>query len=240
MSKLKIGIVEDESIIADSICTTLMQLGYIVTEPVGSYTEALAMIEREAPDLLLLDIQLSGAKDGIDLAWKIKETYKIPFIFLTANSDPATVERAKMVCPPAYLVKPFSKDDLYAAIEICIYNSEKQNLTVEDAKYILRDTLFIKESNCFHKVLFRDVLYLESDHVYVKIHTSVRAFLVRASMQDYIQRFDPALFHRVHRSYVINVGQVDSIKELQVLIKGHEVPISRVFREKLLSKLKLG
>src|SRR5436190_6769504 len=126
MDKIKIGIVEDEAIIADSLSHTLQQLKYDVAEPVASYSQALEMIESEKPDLLLIDIHLSGSKDGIDLAWKIKEDYDLPFIFLTANADAATVERAKNTEPPAYLVKPFNKDDLYTSIEICFHNYNKR------------------------------------------------------------------------------------------------------------------
>ena len=86
MSKIKIGVVEDELIIADSICSTLRQLGYDTTEPATSYTEALSMIENEKPDLMLLDINLAGSKDGIQLAAEIKARYDLPFIFLTANT----------------------------------------------------------------------------------------------------------------------------------------------------------
>ena len=109
MSKIKIGIVEDEMLIALGISEALKELGYDVTEVANSYTEALEMIVNEKPDILLLDIQLSGHKDGIDLAWKIKNDFQIPFIFLTANADLATVERAKNVSPQAYLIKPFRK-----------------------------------------------------------------------------------------------------------------------------------
>lgn len=244
MNKVKIGVVEDEFIIAETICQTLLGLGYDVPEPAAGYTEALAMIERERPDLLLLDIQLSGSKDGIDLAWKIKEEYDIPFIFLTANADPVTVDRAKKVSPPAYLVKPFNKDDLYASIEICIYNSrrERQSGTQKNnLNYVLKDALFVKENSCFTKILFRDILYLESDHVYIRIHTELnKVYLIRANIQDYELLFDAHLFYRIHRSYVVNLERVDSIKDRHVLVKGMEIPISRTFRGELLSRLRLA
>src|SRR4051812_34763493 len=103
MTKIKVGIVEDEMVIAEGIIVALTQLGYDTTEPAASFTEAMELIENERPDILLLDIQLSGKKDGIDLAWKIKEDYNIPFIFLSANADSATVVRAKKLTPPASL-----------------------------------------------------------------------------------------------------------------------------------------
>src|SRR3569623_1271027 len=122
MSVLKIGIVEDELVIARTILNTLNEFGYSHCGPAINYTEALEMLEQERPDLLLLDIQLSGKKDGIDVAEKLNELYQIPFIFLTANSDGETIDRAKKVKPHAYIVKPFTKEELYAAIEIAFSN----------------------------------------------------------------------------------------------------------------------
>ncbi len=95
MSALKIGVVEDELVIARTILGTLEELGYSYCGPAISYTEAIEMLESNKPDLLLLDIQLSGKKDGIDVAEKVNELYPMPFIFLTANSDAETIDRAK-------------------------------------------------------------------------------------------------------------------------------------------------
>ena len=109
MADLKIGVVEDELVIARTILTTLDELGYLHCGPSINYTEALEMLEHDKPDLLLLDIQLAGRKDGFDIAEHINERYKLPFIFLTANSDIETIDRAKKVKPHAYIVKPFTK-----------------------------------------------------------------------------------------------------------------------------------
>ncbi len=100
MSKIKIGIVEDEAIIADNLSNTLTQLGYDVAEPATSYAEAITMIETEKPDLLLLDIQLKGKKDGIDLAMKIKEDYHLPFIFLLPMPMPQQCSVPSKQCHP--------------------------------------------------------------------------------------------------------------------------------------------
>ena len=73
-------------------------------------------------DLVLLDINLEGEMDGIDIAKVINNNYKIPFIFITAYSDLATIERAKHTEPCAYVVKPYRKNDLLASITIGLYN----------------------------------------------------------------------------------------------------------------------
>src|ERR1043165_9724188 len=147
------------------------------------------MIENERPDILLLDIMLSGPRDGIDLAWKVKEQHNIPFIFPTANSDGATVERAKKVCPHPYLVKPFNKEGLYTAIEVCLHNfaaSTGGPVVSEKEDYVIKDSLFIKQSGSFIKLKLNDILYIESDRVYVTIHTATNKYLVRSTMQNYL------------------------------------------------------
>ena len=114
--EIKIGIVEDELLIAEKIKMILVDIGYEVCEPVSSYNEAVEMFKIKKPDIVLLDINLGGEKDGIDIAAEINKHYHLPFIFLTANSDGATIERAKEVKPFAYLVKPFTKDELFAKL----------------------------------------------------------------------------------------------------------------------------
>lgn len=243
MSKIKIGIVEDEVIIADNICTILEQLGYDVIEPASTYAEGLEMLKNEKPDIILLDVNLNGRKDGIDLAWKVKEDFDIPFIFLTANADPSTVERAKQTDPPAYLVKPFNKDDLYTSIEIALYNFSKKKEQAEantSENYVIKDALFIKDGYYFHKAFFKDILYLESDNNYVTVHTTDKQHLVRTSLQNYMEHFDPKKFFRIHRSYVINLDHIQTINSENVIINNKELPIGKTYRDELLGKLKLG
>lgn len=243
MANVKVGIVEDDMIIARGIQKTLRELGYDHTEPAISYTAALEMIERERPDILLLDISLSGHKDGIDLAWKIKEDHNIPFIFLTANSDAATVDRAKKVAPPAYLVKPFNRDDLYTSIEICLYNftSASHNMQeLEKNSYIIKDRLFIKQSSSFVKVKIDDITHIESDKVYINVFTTSGKFLVRSTIQNYLDLIASNSFVRVHRSFAINVTHLDTINNDTVVVNKQKVPIGKTYRDELLNTLRIG
>ncbi len=243
MNGIKVGIVEDEMVIAQGISDALEQLGYTPTEPALSYTEALEMVAAEQPDILLIDIQLSGKKDGIDLAWKIREDYNIPFIFLTANSDPATVERAKKVCPPAYLVKPFNKDELYTSIETCLYNftvAQQRTDVVEKDNYIIRESVFIKQGQSFQKVSINDILYIESDNVYIHVHTAAGRLLVRSTLQSYLDLIASPKFFRVHRRFVVNLEHIDAIHTDTLTIAGAELPIGKTFREELLAAIRLG
>src|ERR1700685_4083165 len=112
MHQAKIGIVEDELIIAAYMKGILEELNYIVPEPCKNYEEAIVMLETEKPDLVILDIQLAGDRDGVMVAEYITRSIDIPFIFHSGSDDEMTVERVKKVKPHAFLTKPFQKTDL--------------------------------------------------------------------------------------------------------------------------------
>jgi len=241
MSILKIGVVEDELVIARTIISTLDELSYTHCGPAINYTEAIEMLQQNNPDLLLLDIQLSGKKDGIDVAEKVNELYNIPFIFLTANSDGETIDRAKKVKPHAYIVKPFTKEELYAAIEIAFSNftGKRKNEKVEQTNsYHTKDYMFVRDGYVFRKIFFNELLYLESDANYVTLHLkSQKKVMVRSTLNDFITQLDPKTFIRIHRSYSVNVHLVDDIFPSELSISGIKIPIGKSYREELFHAL---
>jgi len=241
MALLKIGIVEDELVIARTILSTLDELGYSHAGPAISYTEAMEMLDNNKPDLLLLDIQLSGKKDGIDVAQKVNELYGVPFIFLTANSDAETIERAKKVKPHAYIVKPFSKEELFAAIEIAFSNFTGNHFDTkpqEAASWHTKDFMFIKEGYVFRKILFNDIVYLESDANYVTIHLeSQKKAIIRSTLNDFIREIDPKVFIRIHRSYSVNINKIEEVFPTEISVHGSKIPIGKSYREELFKAL---
>ncbi|WP_298507921.1 response regulator [uncultured Kordia sp.] len=239
MSKVKILVVEDEIIIADHICDTLDNLGYEALEPVINYTEAIEAIEREKPDLAILDIQLSGRKTGIDIAEKIRKNYDFPFIFLTSNSDPLTVSQAKKVMPPAYLVKPFTKDELYTSIEIALYNYSKRIGEVNEEELIIKDAFFIKEKNIFIKLKFEDILFIKSEHVYAEIQLiNNHKHVIRGNLNKIITKLSKK-FVRVHRSYIVNLEYLQKIDQSNITVLNVNIPIGKKYKDDLLQKINL-
>lgn len=241
MEKTKVLVVEDEAIIADNICDTLEDFGYEVFEPVMSYNEAVESIEEEIPHVAILDIHLAGRETGIDLGVAINERYDFPFIFLTSNSDKVTFGEAKRVEPSAFLVKPYSKDELFAAIELALYNfSKKKESVIDQNNLIVKDALFVKQKQCFVRINFEDIHYIQSDNVYLDIHLiNGKTYTVRGSLNDYIAKLDKH-FIRSHRSYIINLKHLDSVNHLTASVFGKEIPIGRKHREDLLAKLNVG
>jgi two-component system response regulator LytT len=236
MSALKIGIVEDDLLIAESIFVALQQLGYAPIKPVRSYNDALKMVQAEKPDFMLIDIRINGAQDGIDLAETINKEFCIPFIFLTGNSDNATVNRAKLVKPGAYLLKPFTESDLFSSIEIAFnnFNSEAKTLVPAPLKK-LEQFVFIKERDIFYKIVLADILYVESDNVYLNVHTTAKTYVVRNKLDNFLESYSHQNFVRVHRSYAINVTHLQSINSLAVKVGDREIPLNKSYKQELLA-----
>lgn len=237
MSKVNVLVVEDEVIIADNICDILDELGYNSLEPCSNYDEAVETLQDENVDIAILDIELGESKSGIELAAHINEQHNIPFIFLTANHDAITFNSAKQVEPYAYLAKPFNKRELFSAIEIALHNFSKANeRAVNPENLVINDSLFIKEDRVFNRISFKDILYLKSEHVYTEIYTESKKHVVRTSLNSLLEKLGSQFF-RCHRSYVINLNYLNGVNHSNVYVNQTEVPLGKVQRDELLSKL---
>lgn len=126
MPNARILIVEDEAIEALDIQQRLVSLGYPEPGVAGSGEEGVTEAFKMLPDLVLMDIMLSGKIDGIQAAEQIRSCLDIPVIFLTAYADDSTLQRAKITEPYGYIVKPFQERELHIAIEIALYKHQAE------------------------------------------------------------------------------------------------------------------
>ena len=251
MESIKILIVEDDMIIGADLSLNLSQRGYEVLGIISRGEQVLESIETEMPDLILMDINLKGEWDGIDTAAHIQASYDIPFIFLTANSDTETFSRAKSLKPFAFLIKPYQPDDLERAMELAISHMEtyanEQKLEVSKPQasasdqegYILKDRIFIKSRDRLVKVAVTDILYIEAESNYSKIVTREKDFLMALTLKAIEQRINHPAFLRVHRSYLINLHELEEVGEVYLRVGKQQIPISKSNREKLFQRLKL-
>jgi PAS domain S-box-containing protein len=133
VTKARIMVVEDEGLVALQIKEGLVSAGYDVPAIAASGKQALKLAADTEPDLVLMDIHLKGQMDGIQAATKIIEIYDIPVIYLTAYSDDATVERAKITEPYGYILKPVSEKSLQLAIEMTLQKARKEKQLKNEA-----------------------------------------------------------------------------------------------------------
>src|ERR1035438_308824 len=117
-SPVTILIVEDEKIVAMDIAGGLKSAGYLVSGIVSSGKEAIDLVEKNPPDLILMDIRIKGDIDGIQTAEIIQGHHDIPIVYLTAFADENTLSRARITAPYGYIIKPFDKKTAHTMIEI--------------------------------------------------------------------------------------------------------------------------
>jgi DNA-binding LytR/AlgR family response regulator len=234
MSAIKIGIVEDEGITSEVIRLSLQKLKYKIATPAFTYNQAVQMFETEKPDLVILDIKLEEEKDGIDLAVLLKEKYKTPFIFLTANSDSTTLERAKKVRPLAFLVKPFSQVDLHATIEIA-FNNYRSTLIENNEK---NNFVLMKVGRSFEKVNTNEILFLENENHYFNIHFSnSESISVRASSTEMMDMLPQNNFIQISRTYIVNTDKIIKMDSSSVFIGQNKLEYKATLKEEILKMI---
>jgi DNA-binding NarL/FixJ family response regulator len=131
MSAIRVLIVEDDPIISEDIRDMLTSVNYQVVGTAYNKDDALILIEKMKPDLVLLDINLDGNFEGFEIADYINKTRKVPFLYLTSYSGKDIVGKAKQTLPMGYIVKPFNEQELFTSIEIALHNFSKFVLPIE-------------------------------------------------------------------------------------------------------------
>ena len=126
MNSPQIMVVEDERVVAADLEMRLRRLGYRVPTIVSSGEEALCRAAETNPDLVLMDITLTGQLDGVETAARIRDSLEIPVVFLTAHGDPTTFQRAKSLEPFGYILKPFDERNLHATLEVALYRAQME------------------------------------------------------------------------------------------------------------------
>lgn len=121
MKKLNILIIEDESIISIHIKKSIISLGYNVVGIARDANSVLKIIEKSKVDIALVDININGEIDGIEVATILSKSYNIPIIFITAFKDKDTLKRVASIDFVGYIVKPFREDELEVLLNLAIF-----------------------------------------------------------------------------------------------------------------------
>jgi DNA-binding LytR/AlgR family response regulator len=246
---IKILVVEDEMIIAAKISMQLTALGYEVTGILPRGEEAIVHVQEHKPDIVLLDINLKGSIDGIETALKMQKLADIPIIYLTANSDDATFNRARITRPYAFISKPFKQLDLQRAIELTISRmADKENgiqpgkqttdkNTNDEQPFILSDRIFVRHRGKMIKIIVAEILYIEADRNYCRVSTKSKEYLLAVTLKTIEEKLPGNIFLRTHRSYMINLKQIDEVADGYVVIAQKAIPLTAGLKEQLLQRI---
>lgn len=233
MSKAKILIVEDESLIADFIAISLEELEYTITAVCNSFDQAMHSIKSDIPDLALLDINIKGNLDGIDLAHELNKLH-IPFLFLTSRIDAKSVDRAKLVHPLGYITKPITKISLQTNLEVLTHNLLTNHKKEKSVAFGQNDFYFIKEKDTYIKLPFNSILYAEACDNYSIIYTLTNKYIVSQTLKSIEEKFSSHHFFRAHRSFLVNLAYVEKVLPKHLIIKAKEIPISEASKSELI------
>jgi DNA-binding LytR/AlgR family response regulator len=234
----KILIIEDEMIIGANISQLLENLGYNVMGIIPRVEDVLPKIKDSQPDIILMDINLKGEIDGIELSHLIQKKHKIPIIFLTANSDDAHFNRAKMTNPYGFISKPFKKIDIQRTVELAIKRIEEATSNQSTEKpFILSDCIFVRNNDKMIKIPLDEILYIEADRNYSKINTLKKQYLLVSTLKDFDEKLTSNYFIRLHRSFIVNISQIDEIATSHIVIGKKAIPLSVDMKRELLSHI---
>ncbi len=222
MKKKNILIVEDQLIITMDLEYMLQELGYDVCGVCTNYDDAISTIKAAKPDLILVDIILYGEKTGIDLAHEINATHQTPFIFLTSHADRSTIESAKSTNPAGYIVKPFNRNDVYAAIEIALNQVEAK----EESQVI-----FLPNGKHKTKIPMDDMIYAHAEGNYTTFITTTKKIVLRKCLKEVAETIlNHKRFVRIHRSYLINTDAIRARSASNILLNnGDNLPLGRAY-----------
>lgn len=229
MSVPKILIIEDEVLIAEHIKKYLIDFGYTEIYLAHNTRIALEAINKIQPDLVLLDIQLQGPNDGILIAKEIDLNYKIPYLFITANTDMLVLQKAVLTKTIGYITKPVKKTDLFASIQLA--------LKTEAAK--TESFILIKDQSGNNKVNLNEIKFIEGNGNYINIHTKDKKHITRHTFDWVQQQLTESHFIRVHRSFLVNMHHVTRKSATAIFIDETEIPFSRTYLPKLSVYLKM-
>jgi DNA-binding LytR/AlgR family response regulator len=242
MEKIKVVVVEDEFVISEDIRMTLLSHQYEVTGIFEHAESALTFIVGTKPDLVLVDIRLLGVMDGIEMVSKALSAVEFPVIFITANSDQATYEKARQTNPHAFLIKPFTHANLLTAIDLALFNFSTASSppkiqrhqdplpSDKEFQFLMNQCLFIRENGKHKKLQPADILFIEADGSYVGIQTAGHRYTLTQNLATFFRKTPLPNIIRIHRSYAVNVNRVDSFDDSFVYLNNHKLPLSDQYK----------
>jgi len=239
---IKILIVEEDMVIGANISLQLTKLGYETSGIVPGGEEALLHIKQNQPDIILMDIQLKGTLDGIETAKEMQKEFNIPIIYLTTNTNDVHINKAKATNPVTFITKPFKKKDLKHAIELASTKIKTNGTAIAtstdiESTLVLNDRIFVRNHERMIKIFIKDILYIIAERNYTRIFSKDKEHLLVMTLKDLDKKLPIEHFLRIHRSYIINLSQVDEVAGTHVVIANKAIPLSKSLRGNLLNRL---
>jgi DNA-binding LytR/AlgR family response regulator len=223
----KVYIVEDVSVIRLMLEQCMVENGFDVVGSSPSAENAWNEINTLYVDLVLLDINLVGNKNGIWLGKKLNQELQIPFIYITANQDHHASEIILETNPVGFIVKPINSLQLITTVKIALNLHAKTN----------KKQLLIQDGLKAINLTIDDIYFIQSDGNYLHIYLETTHFLIRSTMDAFLEKLDQDSFVRIHQRYVINTNKKFELIDDEIFMINKTLSISLKYRNELKDKM---
>ena len=232
--KVQCLIIDDEPLAASLIEDYVSKVPQLeIVAICNNALEAFEILKTKKVDLLFLDIQMPTLT-GIDFLKSLRNPPKV--IFTTAYREYALESYELEVLD--YLLKPIPFNRFFQAIDKYFKTipSNKISSPDENSKEDIANYIYVNVNKKHHKVLFDDILYVESLKDYIRIHTSENSIMTKEKISDFEQLL-PSFFLRTHRSYIVNTEKITAFTSQDVEIGNLEIPLGISYKKQVLAIL---
>lgn len=227
MDKYTCIIIEDEPLALEKTKDFINKIPFLnLTATCDNALEGLAYVNNNKVDILFLDINLDELS-GIELLESAK--IKSQVIITTAYQEYALKGYELRITD--YLLKPFTFNRFLQAV-----NKAQENLSNVDSG-TSSEFIFIKTENRLEKIMLHEILYIEGQRDYLRIHTLTKKIMTLQSFSDLEKLIPSNLLCRVHKSYMVALNKIDSIERSRIKIGEHLIPISETYKEAFLQRI---
>jgi DNA-binding LytR/AlgR family response regulator len=201
----------------------LSESGYLTMEAKNA-EEALYLLKNETIHFVILDINLGEQeRDGISLGQEIKDTFSIPFTYLTAYDNTEIMTKAVATIPNSYITKPFKQTDLVAAVALGINQLSRQEKR--------KSFIIVKDEDFSIELPIENIYYLEADKNYLLLHTQDKAYKTRCTIKQIMEQLPKSTFIQTHRAFVVNKNKIDKFSTKNLIVNNKHIPVSKNYIE---------
>lgn len=223
---MNVLIVDDNEIARDALSQIASRIKDVkITGECADALQAYNLLQEKQVDVILLDIEMPGMT-GLELTRNLE---KGPIIVFTTSKRDYAVEAFELNVAD-YIIKPVTAARLIQAIDKAreLIESAKEELSVNEEEFI-----FIRDSNIIRRIRLDDILFVESMRDYVKLHTPQKFYAIHTTLKAVEDRLPSSKFLRVHRSYIVAIEKIDTIREGVIIVQEKTVPVADAYRAAL-------
>ncbi|MFK7936695.1 MAG: LytR/AlgR family response regulator transcription factor [Saprospiraceae bacterium] len=232
MTSVTALIVDNDFQAAKHLKKSLLLLGYQTIEIVDNSAEALEIIFAESPNLVILDVEIKGKLNSIQLGKRL-QSYDIPILFTTSATHPKYYQFSQQAHPTTLLAKPYNTATLASAIKSTL-NHPNSDAPISSSDN--NDSIFIKHNNSLKRVPLTQINFIQSEGNYSLVYTKERKYAIKISLRRIQNELPKNVFIQIHQRYVVPIDKISNIElsSAKVVVGENTFPLGRTYKADLL------